>query len=173
MRVGIPSPTVLVVGAGVFGLSAARALNRRGARVTVFDPGPVPHPLAASTDISKAIRFDYGNDVDYMAWMEQAMHGWRDYNQSSRPSSEPPLFHETGLLYLSRDALRPGGFEYELPPHADTRPSPGSCLPPISAAAFLPGMPTPSRLATTIPRAVTPSQVASSARSCGGPQPRA
>lgn len=114
MRVRIPSPTVLVVGAGVFGLSAARALNRRGARVTVFDPGPVPHPLAASTDISKAIRFDYGNDVDYMAWMEQAMAGWRDYNQKlAAQSSEPPLFHETGLLYLSRDALNPGGFEYE------------------------------------------------------------
>ncbi len=114
MRVGIPSPTVLVVGAGVFGLSAARALRRRGAQVTLFDPGPVPQPLAASTDISKAIRFDYGSDVDYMAWMEQALGGWRDYNQKlAAQSSEPPLFHESGLLYLSRGELRPGGFEYE------------------------------------------------------------
>lgn len=82
--------------------------------MTVFDLGPVPQPLAASTDISKAIRFDYGADVDYMAWMEAALPGWRDYNQKlAAESSEPPLFHESGLLYLSRDALRPGGFEYE------------------------------------------------------------
>ena len=44
---------IAVVGAGVFGLCAALRLRERGHDVTVFDPGPVPHPLAASTDISK------------------------------------------------------------------------------------------------------------------------
>ena len=38
----------IVVGAGIFGLTAALELERRGHRVTVLDPGPVPHPLAAT-----------------------------------------------------------------------------------------------------------------------------
>ena len=33
-------------------------------------PGPLPHPLAASTDISKVIRMDYGPDEDYLTAME-------------------------------------------------------------------------------------------------------
>ena len=31
-------------------------LTRRGHPVTLLDPGPLPHPLAASTDISKVVR---------------------------------------------------------------------------------------------------------------------
>ena len=54
--------SVLVIGAGVFGLTAARELQQRGYRVTVADPGPVPHPLAASNDLSRMVRMDYGGD---------------------------------------------------------------------------------------------------------------
>ena len=46
--------SIVVVGAGVFGLSSAIDLARRGHTVTLMDPGPIPHPRAASTDISKA-----------------------------------------------------------------------------------------------------------------------
>ena len=55
-------PSIVVVGAGVFGLTAALELRARGWRVTVIDPGPVPTPTAASTDISKVVRMDYGAD---------------------------------------------------------------------------------------------------------------
>ncbi len=54
--------SVLIVGAGVFGLTAALELRARGWRVSVIDPGPVPTPAAASTDISKVVRMDYGAD---------------------------------------------------------------------------------------------------------------
>ena len=56
---------VAVVGAGIFGVTAVLALRRRGHEVSLFDPGPLPHPLAESTDISKVVRLDYGPDAHY------------------------------------------------------------------------------------------------------------
>src|SRR5229473_643866 len=54
---------VLVAGAGIFALTAALELRRRGHEVRLVDPGPVPHPLAASTDISKVVRLEYGGGI--------------------------------------------------------------------------------------------------------------
>lgn len=100
---------ILVVGAGVFGVTAALALRRRGRAVTLLDPGPLPHPLAASTDLSKVVRVDYGDDETYTALAERALEGFRAWNASlSRP-----LFHETGALFLTRAPMRPGGFEHD------------------------------------------------------------
>lgn len=64
---------MIVVGAGAFGVSSALELRRRGYAVELLDPGPLPHPLAASTDVSKMIRVDYGHDEFYMALGEEAM----------------------------------------------------------------------------------------------------
>ncbi len=64
------SPHTLIVGAGIYGVTAALELRARGHRVTVVDPGPLPHSLAASTDISKVIRMEYGPDDAYMGLME-------------------------------------------------------------------------------------------------------
>ncbi|MSP61340.1 MAG: FAD-dependent oxidoreductase [Myxococcales bacterium] len=100
---------VIVVGAGVFGVTAAIELRRRGHRVSLVDPGPIPHPLAESTDLSKVVRLDYGADQDYTALMEGALDGWRRWNRAW----PEPLFHETGVLFLCREAMAPGGFEYE------------------------------------------------------------
>lgn len=100
---------IAIAGGGIFGASAAAALARRGHRVTLVDPGPLPHPLAESTDISKVVRLDYGGDADYTALAERALDGWRQWN---RAASEP-LFHETGVAFLSRGPLAPGGFEHD------------------------------------------------------------
>ena len=54
----------IVVGAGIFGVTAARELARRGHEVVLVDIGPIPHPLAASTDVSKVVRLEYGPDED-------------------------------------------------------------------------------------------------------------
>jgi glycine/D-amino acid oxidase-like deaminating enzyme len=99
----------LVVGGGIFGVTTALELRRRGYLLQLLDPGPLPHPLAESTDISKAVRLDYGPDEDYMALMETALEGWRAWNGSW----ERPLFHEDGVTYLTRTPMGPGGFEYE------------------------------------------------------------
>ncbi|MBI3878055.1 MAG: NAD(P)/FAD-dependent oxidoreductase, partial [Verrucomicrobia bacterium] len=64
------SRSLVIVGAGVFGLTAALELRRRGWNVTLLDPGPMPRPVAASTDISKVVRLDYGADELYTAMAE-------------------------------------------------------------------------------------------------------
>lgn len=101
------SPDVLIVGAGIFGVTAALELRARGAEVALIDPGPIPHPDASSTDISKLIRLDYGNDVFYVERMEVCLARWRAMNERF----ERPLFHETGLLVLSSAPLDANGFE--------------------------------------------------------------
>src|SRR4051812_35807471 len=100
---------VLVIGAGCFGLAAALELRARGCDVTVVDPGPLPHPLAESTDISKVVRCDYGADADYTVLGERALEGWRRWN-AAWPVK---LFHETGVTFLSRTPMAPGGFEHD------------------------------------------------------------
>jgi glycine/D-amino acid oxidase-like deaminating enzyme len=100
---------VVVVGAGIFGVTGALALAQRGHRVTLVDAGPIPHPLAESTDVSKAVRMDYGADDFYAAEMERALEGWRRWNAELGEM----LFHETGAMFVTREAMQKGGFEYE------------------------------------------------------------
>jgi glycine/D-amino acid oxidase-like deaminating enzyme len=103
------SMRALVIGGGIFGVTAALELRARGLAVTLADPGPLPHPLAESTDISKVVRSDYGADLDYTALGERALEGWRRWN-AAWPA---PRFHETGAAFLTRAPMAPGGFEYE------------------------------------------------------------
>jgi glycine/D-amino acid oxidase-like deaminating enzyme len=99
---------VLVIGGGIFGITAALELHARACEVTVVDPGPLPHPLAESTDISKIVRCDYGADEDYTLLGERALDGWRRWNATWRTAR----FHETGVMFLTRAAMQPGGFEH-------------------------------------------------------------
>lgn len=100
---------IAILGAGIFGVTAALELRRRGHAVVLYDVGPLPHPDAASTDISKAVRMDYGADAFYTALMERAFVGWRRWNADFGV----PLYHEDGVLFMSREALAPGGFEHD------------------------------------------------------------
>jgi glycine/D-amino acid oxidase-like deaminating enzyme len=99
----------VVAGGGVFGLTAAIALRRRGVEVLLVDPGPIPHPLAESTDVSKVVRIDYGADEEYTALAERALEGWRRWSLAA----ERPFLHETGVLFASAEPMGPGGFEQE------------------------------------------------------------
>lgn len=100
---------VIIVGGGCFGMSTAIELRRRGYEVDLFDPGPIPHPLAATTDISKVLRMDYGADEDYMILMEQAFPIWEAWNRVW----DIPLWHETGFVVMTKEEMRPGSFELE------------------------------------------------------------
>ena len=101
--------TIIIIGAGINGVVSAIELKRRGHRVTLLDPGPIPHPLAASTDISKAVRSCYGADEDYTALAERAIARWREWNNEFGVE----LYHENGVLFLTREEMKAGGFEYE------------------------------------------------------------
>lgn len=100
---------ILIVGAGIFGVVAATELLARGHHVTLLDPGPLPHPLAASTDISKLIRMDYGADPFFTQLGYQALQGWKDWNALA----PRPLYHATGILFAARAPMHPGQYEYE------------------------------------------------------------
>lgn len=103
------SRSILVLGAGMFGLTGALELRRRGWRVTVVEPGTVPRAEAASTDISKVVRADYGADDLYTRLGIAALAGWKRWNAAWGEH----LYHADGFLVMSREALRPGGFEWE------------------------------------------------------------
>src|SRR5262249_40931462 len=105
----VAADRVAIVGAGIFGVTAALELRRRGRAVSLLDPGPVPHPNAASTDISKVVRLDYGADEFYMALMEHARGGWRAWNAAWGED----LFHEDGFVIMTRGPMLPGGFEHD------------------------------------------------------------
>jgi glycine/D-amino acid oxidase-like deaminating enzyme len=100
---------VTVVGGGAFGTSCAIELGRRGHRVTLVDPGPIPHPSASSTDTSKAVRPDYGSDGFYADLALECLERWRAWHTASGRE----LWHETGILLLASDRLEPGSFEAE------------------------------------------------------------
>ncbi len=107
------TPDIVVVGAGVFGLTAALELCARGYGVVVFEAGPIPRPEAASTDVSKVVRMEYGTDQTYMSLMEEALGGWRRWNAELARTGGRPFFHETGVLMISRASLEDGGFEHD------------------------------------------------------------
>jgi sarcosine oxidase / L-pipecolate oxidase len=100
---------VVVVGAGVFGATAALELRRRGHVVSLLDRGIVPHEGASSTDVSKMIRMDYGSDVFYHELADAAIEGWERWNAEWGTR----LYHDEGFLVLSGGPMRRGGFEHE------------------------------------------------------------
>ncbi|ETN41442.1 uncharacterized protein HMPREF1541_03378 [Cyphellophora europaea CBS 101466] len=74
--------TVLIVGAGEFGLSTALSLLKRPrfsqSRITVIDSATqLPNPAGSSVDASRIIRADYGNAL-YARLAAQAQVQWRD-----------------------------------------------------------------------------------------------
>lgn len=103
------SANVVVVGGGIYGFGAALELAARGYGVTLLDRGQVPHPLAASTDISKAMRGEYGSDEEYTALIEDARLGWLRWNEEFGET----LYFEWGVTMLTSSPMQPGGYEYE------------------------------------------------------------
>jgi glycine/D-amino acid oxidase-like deaminating enzyme len=101
--------SIIVVGAGINGATAAIELKQRGHHVVLVDPGPLPHPLAASTDISKAVRAAYGADEEYTDLAERSIKLWREWNREFGTA----FYHEVGVMFVRRREMKPGDFEHE------------------------------------------------------------
>lgn len=67
---------IIVVGAGVFGLSAAVQLRKCGYSVVVIDKLSIPSSLSASYDYNKIVRLEY-NDPIYAELAVEAMKYWQ------------------------------------------------------------------------------------------------
>lgn len=92
-QVAVKSEQVTIVGAGLFGLTTALELTRRGYKVLVLDRSLPPVPDGSSVDISRVIRPDYADDF-YTKMGLEAMQGWE--------GEFAPYFHRSGLLCVAR-----------------------------------------------------------------------
>ncbi|WP_349357743.1 FAD-dependent oxidoreductase [Stappia sp.] len=110
---------VIIVGAGIAGLSTAWALIRRGVAVTLIEQGPIPNPLSASGDQHRIIRRAYGGQGGYQRRIGAAFEAW------DRLWEDLGARHlvDTGFLLVSqtpddeateyRDGLIAGGYPLE------------------------------------------------------------
>jgi glycine/D-amino acid oxidase-like deaminating enzyme len=87
----------LVVGGGIMGLSAARALKKAGGDVVVVEQGALPNPLGSSVDQHRLIRYPYGAQRGYTRMVRHAYHAWKRLWHDLKMT----LYAETGTLVLS------------------------------------------------------------------------
>lgn len=95
----------IIVGAGVFGVSTAfhLATSNPSAKIFLVDHSESPYPPAASSDLNKIIRADYG-DIFYMRLALEAIDHW---------NNDPlfkPYFHQTGMLFAENIGMGDASF---------------------------------------------------------------
>lgn len=111
---------VIVVGAGIAGLSTAWSLAKAGHGVSIVEQGPIPNPLAASGDHHRIIRRAYGKAGGYARLITEAYDAWDELWADLGESHLDPR----GFVCVSReqgdeaeqlrDGLAEGGFPFEM-----------------------------------------------------------
>jgi sarcosine oxidase len=94
---------LLVIGAGIVGLSIARAASLRGHDVLVLEQGSAPNPEAASHDRHRMIRYPYGAAAGYTHMVTEAFGAWDRLWQDIGACH----FENTGAIAIS---LEPGDY---------------------------------------------------------------
>ena len=110
---------VVIVGAGVVGLSTAWALTRLGHEAVVYDQGMIPNPRAASFDQHRMIRLLYPGNPGYARMVLEGFEAW----ERLWADLGARHFVDTGVLALggtggelasgSREILNQMGHPYE------------------------------------------------------------
>ncbi|KAF7590980.1 hypothetical protein BBP40_002174 [Aspergillus hancockii] len=101
---------IVIVGAGIFGLGTAMSLKEQGYRnVTVLDRAMPPVPDGSSNDISRVIRFDYGDEV-YARMGKEAFDLWKTPTYKE-------AFYQSGCLWVTQkdtpgQPVQPAAEEY-------------------------------------------------------------
>ena len=103
------TPDFLIVGAGIFGITTAIELRKQNYSVAILNPDSIPHSLAASTDISKIVRMEYGADLQYMEMANTSIDGWKAWNDLFKDT----LYHEVGFLLLCQKSMETDGQSFE------------------------------------------------------------
>ncbi|KAF2010109.1 FAD dependent oxidoreductase [Aaosphaeria arxii CBS 175.79] len=110
------SDGIIIVGAGIFGLSTAIHLAERGyTNVTLLDKNPYESTLysylngcdAASADINKIIRSAYGTQTIYQNLSLHAVEAWDAWNQELRDggAAVPPGMSSEDVLWINNGDL--------------------------------------------------------------------
>lgn len=99
----------LIIGGGIFGMTTAIELAKRKYQVGLINPDSIPHHLAASTDVTKIVRMEYGSDSEYFRMAEICLDRWRAWNELF----EETLFHEVGFLMLCQTEMEHARHDYE------------------------------------------------------------
>ncbi|QEI06306.1 FAD-dependent oxidoreductase [Pigmentiphaga aceris] len=88
---------VVIIGAGIVGLSTARAAVKRGHEVVLLEKGPMPNPQGASFDLHRMIRAHYGAMEGYARMIAPAFDAWdRVWNDLGKEH-----FENTGAVAIS------------------------------------------------------------------------
>eukprot|EP01125_Pyxidicula_operculata_P010215 TRINITY_DN3360_c0_g1_i3.p1 TRINITY_DN3360_c0_g1~~TRINITY_DN3360_c0_g1_i3.p1 ORF type:complete len:407 (-),score=78.71 TRINITY_DN3360_c0_g1_i3:106-1326(-) len=98
---------IIVVGAGIFGVTAAIELRKRGHHVILVERTAIPNQYSASFDISKVVRLEYGSDEFYTDLMVLAMDRWQKFNEQFNTDA----YHNTGVLVLKQKPIERNSFD--------------------------------------------------------------
>lgn len=91
---------IVIVGAGIVGLSTAYSLLTRGIRkVTVLEQSVVDHARSSSHGFSRLLRYEYGPDAFYSNMVNLSLKRWRKLQEVAGHTFYTP----TGVLMLGNE----------------------------------------------------------------------
>jgi len=110
---------IIVVGAGIAGLTTAWSLTKRGHDVTIVEQGTIPNPLSASGDEHRLMRRAYGAADGYARLITEALGAWdelwmdlgRSFYANRGVIAINQFTNDGGVAFLT--SMDRGGYAYD------------------------------------------------------------